>query len=582
MANNCVDTSVNTWSVIKKQITVRVVQLAEPERLLIARSFVYAVAQSLWRESIVKQGIAWKLHDNPVATVEIDDSLNELQRLVTHSLMGSSLLEQAYAVGTLYTMMLPEAMRSKDGVFYTPVPIVEHLVAASEKAGVTWSSARVLDPACGCGVFLIAVADKMRSSLTQLTPRERIEHISTHLVGMELDPFTAWLTHVFLELSLLKDCKDADYRLPMMTIIGDTLNAETHPNFDLVIGNPPYGRVTLSKSLRLRFQRSLYGHANLYGLFTDFAVSSLKPAGVLAFVTPTSFLGGQYFKALRRLLATQIPPISIDFVNNRIGVFDDVLQETVLTVYRHSKVQPDVEVGILDCGVAGAAVRTRLGAYPVSLEGPWLFPRTSEQAALVAAVDTLPARMSDLGYEVVTGPLVWNRHKPQLRSTKLSSFSYPIIWAESVTEKGFSFSSNKRNHAPFIDIASDQAYLLTDSPCIVLQRTTSIEQHKRLICAVLPQSFVDEHGGAVVENHLNMLRPSTDKGLTPEFMAFILNSRAVDLAFRCISGSVAVSAYELEHLPFPAIAEMLYIQDVWLADKTGVDAVALLNRCYGL
>jgi adenine-specific DNA-methyltransferase len=36
----------------------------------------------------------------------------------------------------------------------------------------------------------------------------------------------------------------------------------------------------------------------------------------------------------------------------------------------------------------------------------------------------------------------------------------------------------------------------------------------------------------------------------------LLNTTVVDRAFRCISGSVAVSAYELENLPLPAPANL--------------------------
>ena len=51
-----------------------------------------------------------------------------------------------------------------------------------------------------------------------------------------------------------------------------------------MIGNPPYGRVRLSQQRRRRFSRSLFGHANLYGLFTDLALRHTKPGGVIGFL----------------------------------------------------------------------------------------------------------------------------------------------------------------------------------------------------------------------------------------------------------------------------------------------------------
>jgi adenine-specific DNA-methyltransferase len=62
---------------------------------------------------------------------------------------------------------------------------------------------------------------------------------------------------------------------------------------------------------------------------------------------------------------------------------------------------------------------------------------------------------------------------------------------------------------------------------------------------------VAEHGSVVVENHLNMLRPTRPSHVPPDVLAAFINSAAADAAFRCVSGSVAVSAYELEALPLP-------------------------------
>ena len=44
------------------------------------------------------------------------------------------------------------------------------------------------------------------------------------------------------------------------------------------------------------------------------------------------------------LLATESPLIAIDFVDSRQGVFTDVLQEAVLTVYRRGANIPKVSV----------------------------------------------------------------------------------------------------------------------------------------------------------------------------------------------------------------------------------------------
>jgi hypothetical protein len=109
--------------------------------------------------------------------------------------------------------------------------------------------------------------------------------------------------------------------------------------------------------------------------------------------------------------------------------------------------------------------------------------------------------------------------------------------------------------------------LIINKSCVLVQRTTSKEQNRRLLAAVLPQAYIDQAGGAVVENHLNMIvAPSVKLArVKPGTIGALLNTEAVDRAFRCISGSVAVSAYELNSLPLPNIVELMALEK--LVDK---------------
>lgn len=348
--------------------------------------------------------------------------------------------------------------------------------------------------------------------------------------------------------------------------------------FDLVIGNPPYGRITLDPVMRSRYRDSLYGHANLYGLFTDLAMRLAAPDGLVAYVTPTSLLGGEYFKKLRHMILNKAPPARVAFVQDREGVFADVLQETMLTVMRSRKpaLSCSTSIELIRSGPSlSPAESFQLGTVRLDtrIEAPWLLPRTPQQVSLVEMLNAMPSRLSTYGYTVATGPLVWNRHKQQLRATRRTG-DLPIIWAESVAANGrFHFQSSRRNHLPYIALEPGQEFLMSAEPCILLQRTTAKEQKRRLIAAVVPNSFILAHPGFVVENHLNMIRPLR---MNPEVgmqtIAAVLNSKIVDMAFRCISGSVAVSAYELQALPFPSVKQMLRIQHM-LALQEPVEAI---------
>lgn len=488
----------------------------------------------------------------------------------------------AYALGITYATLIPEETRARQGVYYTPPPIAARLLEMVEREGTRWEQVRVLDPAAGGGAFLAPVAARIVEALRALgvDPERVLERVERNVRGIEIDPFAAWMSHVFLEAEVWEHCLAARRRLRSPICTGDALVLcdDAADPFDLVVGNPPYGRTTLDSVTRKRFARSIYGHANLYGIFMDLAVRMTRPGGRVGLVTPASFLGGRYFKELRRTLAREAPPLALDFVADRGGVFDQVLQETVLVVLGRGGDGGRVDVCVTQPSSAASEVRTmRLGRVPLAgaNEAPWIVPRRRADTTLLAYAARMPHRLRDHGLEVTTGPLVWNRHKDQLEAFP-GHGRFPLIWAESILPNGaFSFRARRRNHLPYFGIREGQSHLLLNEEAVLVQRTTAKEQARRLTAAVVPAAFVAEHGGVVVENHVNVLRPSRPAGSAPlRAVAALLNSEPADRIFRCISGSVAVSAYELDAIPLPAPRQVWELDDLLArgADAETVDA----------
>ena len=527
------------------------------QRLGFARAVVHACLHTYWSEVGSTPQCHWPLRTLPdgVKIASIPMEAGALAQRIGAALTHLDPLEAGYLVGVLYTTMMPRKARAKLGAYYTPPALCERLLDMATDTGVDWASARVLDPACGGGAFLAPVARRMVASREGLDARAVLRDVERRLVGFEVDPFAAWMSQVVLDVALSDLCREAGAQLGSVVRVCDSLEqVPTGEGFDLVVGNPPYGRVTLSPPLRRKFKRGLFGHANLYGVFTDLALRFTRAGGVIAYVTPTSFLAGEYFKALRGLLGREAPPASIGFVGKRKGVFADVLQETLLATYQRGGDFSAGTAHFISSGDNGSIEVGAAGSFslPESPDQPWLMPRTEAQGALLSRVGASPYRLADYGYKVSTGPLVWNRHKASLQE-RPGDGRYPLVWAESVRSDGrFEFRAAKRNHKPYFQPTSDERWVVTDFPCVLLQRTTAREQCRRLIAAELPSSFLEEHGAVVVENHLNMVKPvnGTPK-VSSAALAALLNSDVADQVFRCINGSVAVSAYELEALPLP-------------------------------
>lgn len=556
------------------------------ERLGLARAVVFRVVSIYWKDAAPSAGERWALRrPGDVEPGACPPGAEALAARIGKAAAVLDAVEAGYRVGLVYTAMMPRRRRAELGAHYTPPALCERLLEMATDAGTDWSCARVLDPACGGGAFLAPAARRMAAAMDGLEAEAALSQIERRLTGFEVDPFAAWMSAVFLEATLVDLCDRAGRRLRSVVRVCDSLEqVAVGEGYDLVVGNPPYGRVTLSGRLRKRFAESLFGHANLYGLFTHQALRLARTGGLIAYVTPTSFLAGEYFKALRGLLARDAPPASIGFVGKRKGVFADVLQETLLAVYTRGGDPVEGTVKLIAAGADGTMAARSAGSFvlPEDPCDPWLMPRTDTQAKLLRQVGTGGSRLADLGYTVSTGPLVWNRHKESLRMRRREG-CYPLLWAESVrADGGFAFRAVKRNHKPYFRPNVEERWVVTDFPCVLLQRTTAKEQCRRLIAAELPASFVEAHGAVVVENHLNMIKP--EKGMSkigPATLAAVLNSKVTDQLFRCINGSVAVSAYELEALPLPAVEAMAEIERLVATGASGGTLELAVARAYG-
>lgn len=557
----------------------------DSERLVMARSYCAALLEAYWKEINDRQRADLPIFPLPssLQLSEVTPGAWDLAQTTGKIIAEFPDIDAGYLIGSIYTALLPVAYRSKLGAYYTPPPLVARLLDLSEAAGVDFNTASIIDPACGGGAFLAPVAMRMLERSKDASSAWKLAQIGKRLKGVEIDPFAGWMTHVLLECVLVELCLDANKRLSSDLIsIEDALTFEDSTAFDLVIGNPPYGKVSLSPDLRERFKRSLFGHANLYGLFTDLALRLAKPNGTIAYLTPTSFLGGQYFKSLRELISLESTPYAFDFISNREGVFDDVLQETLLTVFKKDVYDAEAKVSLLvPQGLNEAKVEVIGDIAIIPGDGPWLIPRSSDDAKLLSRAKQMSGRLSDLGYKVSTGKLVWNRHKEQLRTEKAKSV-LPLIWAESVTAKGFNFSAAKRGHVPYIKIKSSQPHLLTLESCVLVQRTTSKEQGRRVLGAVIPQDFIDRSGGVVVENHLNIIHSTAiTRKVGVETVNVLINSEMFDRVYRCISGSVAVSAYELMSVPLPSVKDLLWLEKIIEEGSDRLTIEKCIARLYG-
>ena len=190
--------------------------------------------------------------------------------------------------------------RKSEGAFYTPIAVARELIE------LDWAAPprRALDPACGCGAFLVALSQSFLDR--GLDPAS----IVPRLHGVDIDPVAVAVCRGRLAEELGVDSE------LIQVYVGDSL-AEAPPQegpFDLVVGNPPFGNAIESRTARSdreradfaeRFPEAATGAYDRAGLFVEAALRLLSDGGRLAMVLPRALLSAKYATRLRRYVVRE-------------------------------------------------------------------------------------------------------------------------------------------------------------------------------------------------------------------------------------------------------------------------------------
>jgi adenine-specific DNA-methyltransferase len=197
--------------------------------------------------------------------------------------------------------------RKTRGAFFTPPAIAQFL---ANWAIADDPNARLLDPTCGDGVFLLAAGERLR----QLgAPASAIEE---RVTGVDVHELT--LAHARAHLR--------EDRLRATLIHGDFFNLSTPAQIgaevgwqDAVVGNPPFVRYQeygvdarkRAASAALVQGVRLNGLASSWAPLLVHAAGFLKPEGRLAMVAPAELLTVSYAEPIRRWLRNRFRKVSL-------------------------------------------------------------------------------------------------------------------------------------------------------------------------------------------------------------------------------------------------------------------------------
>ena len=215
---------------------------------------------------------------------------------------------------------------------------------------------RIVDPACGSGVFLIMAFDYLKAELVKVNAK-LAELEGKGMAGSLLDPDSEILTNNLFgvdvnsesveiaKLSLwiktarrgkVLDSLDANIRVGDSLIEDSSFAYRSHGfewktafpeifaegGFDVALGNPPYVRMELIKPMKPWLEKRyevVADRADLYAYFFERGIKLLKPGGRLGYISSATFFKTGSGAPLRDFLRKQATiETVIDFGDHQI------------------------------------------------------------------------------------------------------------------------------------------------------------------------------------------------------------------------------------------------------------------------
>lgn len=196
-------------------------------------------------------------------------------------------------------------MGEKTCKVFTPSEIVKYIL---DKIGYVEHlyGKRILENSCGTGQFLCEIVKRyiIDGRNSEMSDEDIKKGLERDVKGIEKDE-TIYkqcienLNKIALEFGITEVCWNIE--------IGDALKRECIPEYQFVVGNPPY--ITyynlLSEDrelIRNKYTVCKKGKADYYYAFTEAAIRSLDEDGIMGYLIPNNFMKNRYSDAMRKYI----------------------------------------------------------------------------------------------------------------------------------------------------------------------------------------------------------------------------------------------------------------------------------------
>lgn len=442
----------------------------------------------------------------------------------------------------------------KYGEYYTSLEMIRVALPELERR----LEHTVIDPSCGSGFILYAyVAELLKEAAKQYDREILIRSIQKNIYGFDVFPVAVITTKLLLGYCLYENFGffDGIFQFCNVRVLNtlSTLKCLSKdnkgvPQFDLIIGNPPFFRVNPNSSRNV-CKCTQYGHQYSHSLFLHWSLQYLKDKGDFCLILPESMLTGYYYQKVRKELLEKASIRNI-IINKEHEKLFDVQQDVMILIGRKGKREDFYYTSSSD--ISDRVIKRY--KLPIALcdNRCFVIPAIKGDESLeilreISKDEMIPELEK---FQVSTGNYVWNQNKDRCFREK-GEGRLPLISGPSIVDGEIVVEHNRKNTYMYCE--PDKPHYILNKKAILFRRMSPMENPRRFVGAIIEP---EETGEYVVENHVNIVSGNEEH---LERMYRFLDSEKFNEALKMFCRTNQVSVSDI-HIVFEILTKLRKVE----------------------